>query len=136
MEGPRPHGDERRPGMRVLVVDDCHDTARMMRVLLRGRGYEVTLASTGREAIEVAGGFQPEVVLLDIGLPGMDGYEVASRLREEECGRDAVIIAISGYGRDEDRRRSKEAGFDHHLTKPVNLDALISLLSAGHNDRG
>ena len=133
MDGPKPGSDERCSGMRVLVADDSQDTARMMRVLLRGQGYEVKLAYTGHEAIEVAGGFRPEVVLLDLDLPGMDGYEVASRLRREECYRDATIIAVSGYGQEEDRRRSKEAGFDHHLVKPLDHDALLSLLSAGGN---
>ncbi len=71
----------------------------------------------------------PQYVLLDIGLPGMDGHEVARRLRQEEYGRDAVLIAITGYGQEEDKRRSKEAGFDHHLTKPIDHDALITLLS-------
>ncbi len=135
MDAPGMQGDERRPGMRVLVVDDCRDTARMMRVLLRARGYEIELASTGREALEVAGRFRPGVVLVDIGLPGMDGYEVASLLRGQEYGRDAVIIAVSGY-REDEHRRSREAGFDHHLVKPLDHEALLSLLPAGGTGRG
>lgn len=129
MPDPSPQGDPRRPGTRVLVVDDCPDTARMMRVLLRARGFEVRLATGGPEAIEVASEFRPEFVLVDIGLPGMDGHEVAARLRREECCRDAIFIAISGFGGEEDRRRSKEAGMNHHLVKPVNPDALLALLS-------
>src|SRR5919202_1086373 len=115
---------------RILVVEDNVDTARGMARLLKLLGHEVAVAHSGPEGIEVARAHRPDYVLLDIGLPGMDGYEVASRLRREACCRDAVIIAISGYGQEEDRRRSKEAGVDHHLIKPLDHDALISLLSA------
>ena len=86
-------------------------------------------AHDGPSAIEAARDYRPDFVLLDIGLPGMDGYEVARRLREDEWCKDAVIIAISGYGQEEDRRRSKEAGFDHHLVKPIDHEALVMLLS-------
>ncbi len=123
----RPEPAERRPA-RVLVVDDNVDTARGMARLLRLIGHDVRAAHTGPEAIEIARDFRPEFVLLDIGLPGMDGYRVASTLRGEEFGRDAVIVAVSGYGQDEDRRRSREAGFDYHLVKPVDHDALLGLL--------
>jgi signal transduction histidine kinase/CheY-like chemotaxis protein len=121
---------------RILVVDDNVDTARGMGRLLKLIGHEVSTAHNGPEAIEVAKGFNPDFILLDIGLPGMSGYEVALQLRQEECCKDAVIVAISGYGQDEDRRRSKEAGFDHHLIKPLDHDALLTLLSAGPNGRG
>ena len=87
------------------------------------------MAYDGPTAIEVARAHRPEVVLLDIGLPGMDGYEVVERLRTEECCKDALIIAVSGYGQEEDRRRSREAGFDHHLVKPVDYDALMTLFA-------
>ncbi len=118
---------------RILVVDDNEDTAKGMARLLKLIGHEVAMAHSGHEALEVAREFGPEFVLLDIGLLEMDGYEVASRLRQEECSRHAVIVAVSGYGQDEDRRRSKEAGFDHHLIKPLDHDALLVLLSAGSN---
>ncbi len=118
---------------RILVVDDNADTRRGMVRLLKLIGHEVATAHDGHEAIKVARKFGPEFILLDIGLPGMDGYEVASRLRREEWCKDAVIVAVSGYGQDEDRRRSKEAGFDFHLIKPLDHDALLSLLSAGGN---
>ncbi|WP_435011628.1 ATP-binding protein [Tundrisphaera lichenicola] len=120
----------RRNSARILVVDDNVDTARGMERLLKLLGHELAVAHSGPSGIELARKLRPEFVLLDIGLPGMDGYEVASHLRREECGKDAVIIAVSGYGQDEDRRRSKEAGFDHHLIKPLDHDALISLISA------
>ena len=102
--------------------------------LLRLIGHEVATAHDGPEAIEAATEFQPEFILLDIGLPGM--RRLRGRLeaqRQEECCKDAVIVAVSGYGQEEDRRRSKEAGFDHHLIKPLDHDALLSLLSAGAN---
>jgi PAS domain S-box-containing protein len=136
-------GAERTPGAggatraaRILVVDDNADTARGMARLLKLLGHEVRVAHDGPGAIEAALEFRPEFVLLDIGLPGMDGYEVASRLKREGSFQDAIIIAVSGYGQDHDRRRSKEAGFDHHLVKPVDHEALLTLLSAGGTGRG
>jgi PAS domain S-box-containing protein len=120
---------------RILVVDDNVDTARGMARLLKLLGHEVATAHSGQEAIEVARAHQQDFILLDIGLPGMSGYEVASQLRKEECCREAVIVAISGYGQEEDRRRSKEAGFDYHLVKPLDHDALLTLLANGSNGR-
>jgi CheY-like chemotaxis protein len=81
--------------------------------------------------VDTALGFRPDAVLLDMNLPGVDGHGVATRLRREDCCKGALLVAVSGYGRDEDRRRSGEAGFDHHLTKPVDWDALLALLSPG-----
>ncbi len=118
---------------RILVVDDHVDTARGMERLLRLIGHETARAHDGIEALQLARKFRPEFILLDIGLPGMDGYEVAARMRQEEWCKDAVIVAVSGYGQDEDRRRSTEAGFDHHLLKPLDHDALLSLLSPAAN---
>ncbi len=115
-------------GSRVLVVDDNTDAARGLARLLRLLGHEVGVAHSGPEAIEVAQEYSPEVVLLDIGLPGMDGYEVAARLRHEPSCRHAVLIAVTGYGQDQDRLRSEKAGFDHHLVKPVDYDALVMLI--------
>ena len=97
--------------------------------LLKLLGHDVRIAHDGPAALEAARSFRPEFVLLDIGLPGMDGYEVATGSRQEESCAGAVLIAVSGYGQEEDRRRSKEAGFDHHLVKPVDHDALLTLLS-------
>jgi CheY-like chemotaxis protein len=88
----------------------------------------VRVAHDGPAAIESASAQRPEVVLLDIGLPGMDGFEVAARFRQEEYGRKAMLIAISGYGEDQVSERMREAGFDHHLVKPVDIDALLTLL--------
>jgi PAS domain S-box-containing protein len=119
---------EARPA-RILVVDDNVDTARSLARLLKLSGHDVRTAHDGPEALEEAREQRPEFILLDIGLPEMDGYEVARRLRESGHA-GAVIIAISGYGREEDRRRSREAGFNHHLSKPLDHDALLTLLGA------
>ncbi len=114
----------------VLVVDDNEDSAEMLRALLAGR-YTTRIASDGEAALVAAAEFQPAIVLLDLGLPKIDGYEVARRIRAAEAeGPRAMIIAVTGFGRDEDRRRSREAGFDHHIVKPVDTMQLISLLEA------
>ncbi|WP_406694017.1 response regulator [Singulisphaera sp. Ch08] len=117
-----------RTAPRVLVVDDNVDSARGMENLLTIVGYDVRIAYDGQAALEAAQAHQPEVVLLDIGLPGMDGFEVASRIRRDQRLRDALLIAVTGYGQAEDRRRSFEAGFDHHFIKPIDFDALLALL--------
>ena len=114
---------------RILVVDDHVDTARGMVQLLELLGNEVVCAHDGRTAIETARRFAPDFVLLDIGLPELDGYQVAAALREDKHLQNAVIIAVSGYGQDEDRRRSFSAGFDHHLVKPVDFETLVSLIA-------
>ncbi len=109
---------------RMLVVDDNRDAADSLGMLLGMMGHEVHTAHDGLEAVEAAAALQPDVILLDIGLPKMNGYEVARRIREQEGDTEIVLIALTGWGQAEDRRRSKEAGFDHHLTKPVAFDAL------------
>ncbi len=116
-------------GSRILVVDDNIDTATGMARLLRLLGNEVQLAHDGHSAVDVARMLSPDFILLDIGLPGMNGYQVAQRLRHEPCCKNTLIIAVSGYGQEEDRRRSREAGFDHHLVKPVDFDSLLSLMA-------
>lgn len=113
---------------RVLVVDDNVDTAKGMAMLLEFSGHDVRVAHNGQEAITVARDHRPEVMLLDIGLPGMDGYELAAALRDEEWSRDSVLIAVSGYGEEQARDRSKKAGFHHHLVKPVNFETILTLL--------
>jgi CheY-like chemotaxis protein len=117
---------------RLLVVDDNKDAAESMSMLLQMWGHEVAYAYDGPSALETARQWQPEAVILDIGLPGMDGYEVAERLRTLPRGKDAVLIAITGYGQDDDRRRSRRAGIDHHLVKPVAPDALRTLIDSIH----
>jgi PAS domain S-box-containing protein len=121
---------------RVLVVDDMRPSARTMSLLLQGIGHEVRIANDGPGALACINEFDPEVVLLDIAMPGMNGYEVARRIRERE-GRQPMLVALTGYGREEDRADAFEAGFDRHLVKPASLDDLKSLFdeaaSIGHS---
>ena len=119
-----------RPALRILVVDDSVDTAKAMSKLLASFGHEIIAAHDGRAAIAAARDHRPDVLLLDIGLPGLDGYEVARQVRRESDLSRATLIAISGYSQEQDRRLSREAGFDHHLAKPVDYDLLFSLLDA------
>lgn len=116
---------------RVLVVDNNHDAADSMAMLLRMRGDRVHTAYDGEEALQALEAFQPNVVLLDIGLPGMNGYEVAQRIRARDGSAQPLLIAMTGWGQEEDRRRSREAGFDEHLTKPVEFALLMSVLGRG-----
>lgn len=116
---------------RILVVDDSVDTALSMAKLLRLAGHEVETAHDGHTAIEVASSFRPEVLLLDLGLPGLSGYEVAAALRRAECCDRSTFIAASGYGQTQDRERSRAAGFDYHLAKPIDLDSLRELIAEG-----
>jgi signal transduction histidine kinase/ActR/RegA family two-component response regulator len=115
---------------RVLVIEDNPDTAAILRDLLELSGYEVETAPSGGEGVDRARRFHPEIVLCDLGLPGMNGFEVASALRHDPQTAAARLIALTGYGGDEDRRRSREAGFDLHLTKPVDPAMLRRLLSS------
>jgi signal transduction histidine kinase/ActR/RegA family two-component response regulator len=115
---------------RILVVEDNPDAAATMRDFLELSGHEVELASSGAAGVRAAHQFHPEIVLCDLGLPGMDGYQVAAALRGDQDTASARLIAVTGYGRDEDRRRSREAGFDVHLTKPVDPAQLRRLLQA------
>jgi two-component system, OmpR family, response regulator len=117
--------------LRILVVEDNQDAAVTPGELLELSGCQVALAHDGMVAIERAEAFQPEVVLCDLGLPGMDGSQVARELRRRAATARARLIAVSGYGMEEDRRRSAEAGFDLHLTKPLNFDELGRLLEVG-----
>jgi PAS domain S-box-containing protein len=114
---------------RILIVDDNSLSSKSTAMLLRLMGHEIATAFNGFEGIEVAGTFRPDVILLDIGLPKLDGYEVAQRIREQPWGKGTLLIAVTGYGQEEDRRRSLEAGFDHHMIKPVNLAELEKTLT-------
>jgi PAS domain S-box-containing protein len=115
--------------LRVLVVEDNRDAADSLRMLLETYGYEVAVAYTGPDGVRAAGVFRPEVVICDVGLPGMDGYAVAAALRGDPATAKSRLIALTGYGREEDRRRAREAGFDHHLTKPADPGALEAVLA-------
>jgi CheY-like chemotaxis protein len=113
---------------RVLVVDDNADAADSLARLLSMDGYEVRVANGGIEALHEAEAFRPDVMLLDIGLPMMNGYDVARRIRREPWGAAVRLVALTGWGQEEDRRRSREAGFDDHVVKPVDPNSLRSLL--------
>ena len=113
---------------RIVLADDNRDAVDSLAMVLKMAGYEVCATHSGLEALEAGAHVQPEVFILDIGMPDISGYELASRIREEPWGRDALLIALTGWGQQEDKERSREAGFDHHLTKPVDPDQLERLL--------
>jgi CheY-like chemotaxis protein len=114
---------------RVLLVDDNRDVVRAFARLVRALGYDVEVTFSGDEALAAAERFRPDIVLMDLGLPGLDGYQTAAALRSTPWGRAAKLIAVSGWARDADRRRAREAGFDRHYTKPIEPDVLEALLS-------
>jgi CheY-like chemotaxis protein len=117
-----------RAGLRVLIVEDYYEAAETMAKVLRKYGHDVEIAKDGSLAIEKVRAGEPDVVLLDIGLPGMDGFQVAKRLTGHRPGRTPLVIAVTGYGSEEDFQRSKEAGIDLHLLKPVDPTKLQDLL--------
>ena len=115
---------------RILIVDDNRDSATSLDTLLKLTGNETQTAHDGLEAVEAAAMFRPDVMLLDIGLPKLNGYDACRRIREYSWGRNMVLVALTGWGQDKDRRQSKDAGFDHHMVKPVDFDALMKLLAS------
>jgi signal transduction histidine kinase/CheY-like chemotaxis protein len=123
---PQKNGRSRR----ILVVDDNVDATESLALLLRLTGHEVSIAHDGQAALQLATTFRPSVVLLDLGLPGMSGYEVAQQMRRLPALTDTVLVALTGYGQDEDRQRSRAAGFDHHLVKPIDPESLPRLLDS------
>ncbi|HEY1286954.1 MAG TPA: ATP-binding protein, partial [Burkholderiales bacterium] len=123
-----PAPDDVLPPRRILVVDDNRDAADSLGLLLRVLGADVRVARDGAEALEAYGDYDPAVVLLDIGMPGMDGYEVARRIRARSPGPRPTIVALTGWGQEQDRHEARQAGFDHHLVKPAELGALKELL--------
>ncbi len=124
-EGQTPHAATRR----ILVVDDNRDSAESMTALLALDGHETLMSHDGLDAVEKAASFRPDAILLDIGLPKLDGYGVCRRIREQAWGKDILMIALTGWGQADDRRKSSEAGFDSHCVKPVNHAALMDLLN-------
>ena len=119
-----------RTQRRILVADDNNDALESLATLLQLSGHEVYTAANGAMALESAEAHRPEVALLDIGMPKLDGYEVARRIRAQPWGQRITLVALTGWGQDSDRRRSQEAGFDSHLVKPLDLDKLMELLAA------
>jgi PAS domain S-box-containing protein len=132
-EEPKSGGTKRtRAGTRswrILVVDDNVDAAQTLSAVLAMSGHTTRICHSGPAALQQAEAFAPEVVLLDIGLPGMDGYEVARRLRDAACGAQLLLVAVTGWGSENDRKRTREAGFDEHLTKPIEFDRLEAVLA-------
>jgi PAS domain S-box-containing protein len=120
---------------KILVADDNQDAANTLAMLMRLAGHEVCTAHSGKAALTLASQFHPEVALLDIGMPDLDGYEVAKRIRETDWGRNVRLIALTGWGQEDDKRRARAAGFDYHLTKPANPRDLDELLSSGPSAR-
>jgi PAS domain S-box-containing protein len=133
---PVPAADESEPvpsrsagaSLKIVVADDSRDSVDSLKLLLDLDGHDVHAAHDGEEAFEVAASVQPQVVLLDIGMPKLNGYEVARRIRAQPWGAHVKLIALTGWGQSQDRKRAADAGFDHHLTKPVDHDAVLSLL--------
>jgi two-component system CheB/CheR fusion protein len=126
---PAPRAAGERP-IRILVVDDNVDAADGLKMLLELEGEEVRVAYDGESALAAARQFHPQIVLLDVGMPGMDGYEIARRLRLDPETRGTILVAITGWGQSEDRRRSMDAGIDYHLVKPVEPATLQRLVNA------
>jgi PAS domain S-box-containing protein len=127
---PRPAAAPPNTPHRILVVDDNRDSATSLALLLKFTGNETHTAHDGLEAVEAAERFRPDVVLLDIGLPKLNGYDACRRIREQLWGKHMLLVALTGWGQQEDHRRSKEVGFDRHMVKPVDLDALQAMLAA------
>jgi two-component system, chemotaxis family, CheB/CheR fusion protein len=109
---------ESQTSLRVLVVDDNHDAAMGLSLLMRAMGHQSRMIYEGLTAVETALQYQPNLVLLDLGLPGLDGWEVATQLRQQPTLKNVVLVAVTGWGTDEAVKRSADAGFDHHLVKP------------------
>jgi CheY-like chemotaxis protein/two-component sensor histidine kinase len=114
---------------RILVVDDNVDSAESMAMMLELSGHDVAMAHDGLAAVELAKEFQPDVALLDLGMPKLDGYEAARSIRQQSWGQKMKLVALTGWGQQEDKRRSREAGFDAHLVKPIDFDALEELVA-------
>jgi signal transduction histidine kinase len=122
-------GSPDAPKHRVLLADDNVDFVESLSLILQGMGHEVRVAHDGAQALDVAATFEPEFAFLDIGLPHLNGYELARRLRELPVTRDGVLVAVTGWGQDDDKRRSRESGFDHHMVKPVDPDQILHVLA-------
>lgn len=129
MRGPAVKDEHPTSRLRLLVVDDNRDSVDGLSTLLRLMGNDVHVAYDGDEAVTVAHSSRPDVVLLDVGLPLRNGYDVARLIRSESWGREVVLIALTGWGQEQHRKRSREAGFDHHLVKPVDPKLLMTLIS-------
>lgn len=122
-------GSEQASGRRILVVDDNIDAASTTAALLEILGNQVRTVHDGLAAVDAAREMRPDIILLDIGLPGIDGYEAARRIRSQEENRQTFLVALTGWGQDKDKAQAGEAGFDEHWTKPIGLEQLTALLA-------
>ena len=123
------NGVNRDTARRILVVDDNTDAAALLAVLLRLEGHEVQTAANGGEALDIAEQFRPEIVIMDLDMPGVDGLEASRRLRARPWGKTVLIAALTGWGRESDRLRAREAGVDLHFLKPVDTEQLMEALT-------
>ena len=121
--------------LRILIVDDNRDSATTLSMLLRRLGHQTLTAFDGEEAVAAARSFGPEVVLLDIGLPKLNGYEVCRWIRAQECSHRIVIIAQTGWGQEETRQKTSDAGFDYHMVKPLDPNSLLKILNSVANEK-
>jgi CheY-like chemotaxis protein len=119
---------EAQPGRRLLLVDDSVDAAAALSQLLELLGHEVRTANNGDAALSLVDTFRPEVVILDIGMPGKDGFQLAREMRSRPSTKDALLVALTGYGQAKDRERSRDAGFDHHFVKPVSFNEILDVI--------
>lgn len=133
---PAEEGQARPAKRRILIVDDLKDSADSLSILLRTVGHEVETAYDGEEAVAVAERLRPHVILLDLGMPKMNGYETCRRIREQAWGREVFIVALTGWGQKDDLRRTEEAGFDSHMVKPAEPAALKKMLASLPEPRG
>jgi CheY-like chemotaxis protein len=128
---PRPGEDAARaPARRILLADDNVDFANSLGELLAARGYDVRIAHDGAQALQAAAEFNPEIAFVDIGMPKVHGFEVARRMRAQPATASCVLVAVTGWGQENDRRRAREAGFDRHLVKPVDPDEIEAILES------
>lgn len=115
---------------RILVVDDNKDTAESLAMLIEMSGHDVRMAYDGLQALEVVDEFRPRVIFLDIGLPKLNGFDTCRRIREQPWGKDMMVVALTGWGQEEDRRKAMEAGFDEHVVKPMDYGKLVKILAS------
>ena len=123
-------------GLRVLIADDNRDSADSFAILLQHEGHQVCLAYSGMDALAMGAKFRPQLMLLDLGMPDIDGHAVAQQVRSAEWGSEVVLVAVTGYGQAEDLRKTRENGFDHHFVKPVDFGLLQPLLKKCANAHG
>jgi CheY-like chemotaxis protein len=126
-DGKKPHSGKQ---FRILIADDNRDAADSLAIMLRLMRHETQKTHDGEDAVQAVTAFQPDIALLDIGMPKLSGYDVARHIRGQSWGKKMVLVALTGWGQEQDKRRATEAGFDHHMTKPVSMDALQKLLAS------